>query len=110
MGADSLIGFTASLILSSTETVFYTMSVYFMYVGMMSDFAGLGFELRLFVRVDAVEKEIEGHLRLQQFAFAQRADVSPGGRRNHNGVAPPLTGFFKRRVKPLDTPFFTDQG
>lgn len=59
----------------------------------MPDFAGLGFELRLFVRVDAVEKEIEGHLRLQQFAFAQRADVSPGGRRNHNGVAPPLTGF-----------------
>lgn len=32
-GTDSLIGFTASLILSSTETVFYTMSVYFMYVG-----------------------------------------------------------------------------
>lgn len=31
-GADSKIGYMASLILSSTETVFYTMSVYFMYV------------------------------------------------------------------------------
>ncbi|MEE1312756.1 MAG: spore maturation protein [Lachnospiraceae bacterium] len=31
-GADSQVGLIASLILSSTETVFYTMSVYFMYV------------------------------------------------------------------------------
>ena len=31
-GADSTVGYEASLILSSTETVFYTMSVYFMAV------------------------------------------------------------------------------
>lgn len=31
-GADSQIGFLSSLILSSTETVFYTMSVYFLYI------------------------------------------------------------------------------
>ena len=29
-GADSTVGYGASLILSSTETIFYTMSVYFM--------------------------------------------------------------------------------
>lgn len=32
-GPDSNAGFIASLILSSTETVFYTMSVYFSYIG-----------------------------------------------------------------------------
>lgn len=31
-GTDSLIGLTASILMSSTETVFYTMSVYFMSV------------------------------------------------------------------------------
>ena len=31
-GTDSLLGFMVSLMLSSTETVFYTMSIYFMSV------------------------------------------------------------------------------
>lgn len=31
-GADSLLGFTASIMMSSTETVFYTLSLYFMSV------------------------------------------------------------------------------
>ena len=32
-GADSLLGRMASIMMSSTETIFYTMSVYFMSVG-----------------------------------------------------------------------------
>lgn len=32
-GTDSFLGFTASVILGSTETIFYTMSLYFLHVG-----------------------------------------------------------------------------